>query len=112
MNIHKIITQKLVRELKEMGHEVWSYFSSPTARLRLKNGKYYYPDIKDETDKIVFEVHWKGGKKSEEYKNLPDGWCGVNVFIDEENNPATLVVKKNSLSIVKIQWEQEKIKIK
>ena len=67
MDIHKIITQKLVGKLKEMSHEVWSYFSSPTARLRLKNGKYYYPDIKDETDKIVFEVHWKGGKKSEEY---------------------------------------------
>lgn len=59
----------------------------------LKTGREYYPDVADYTAKLAYEVHWKGERKEESFDSLPEGWKGVNVFIDDAGTPFTVVVK-------------------
>jgi hypothetical protein len=85
----------------------------------LKTGEAVYPDIVDEENRLVYEIHVKGERRREYFDQLPDGWKGINVFLDEENNPQTLVVKmrkedndKNYLYMKRIKWSEYKNKEK
>lgn len=82
-------------------------------RLVLKTGEAVYPDIVDERNKLVYEIHVKGERRREYFDQLPDMWRGINVFLDEENNHQTLVVKikegkndKNYLLVERIKWDK------
>ena len=83
-------------------------------KLVLKTGEAVYPDIVDGENKLVYEIHVKGERRREYFGQLPDGWKGVNVFFDEENNPQTLVVKikkgnddKEYLYMERIKWNED-----
>ena len=39
------------------------------------------PDAMNLTQKIAYEVHWKGKRKENHFASLPDGWRGTNIFI-------------------------------
>ncbi len=95
-NLHDSVVIRLGRKLKEMykGHEIKV---NPQIKkqecIKLQDGEPYYPDIIDKTAKIVYEVHWKGGRKEEKFGKLPEGWRGVNVFIEDCDTPCTIIVK-------------------
>ena len=40
-----------------------------------------YPDVVNGTQRIAYEVHWKGERKEDNFQELPPGCRGVNVFI-------------------------------
>jgi hypothetical protein len=106
VSIHRIVIEKLSNELRNEGHKVRSSISNkPVPRFRGKNGKYYLPDIEDETEKMFIEVNWKGEKKTVQFKNLPEGYKGANAFIDDDECSSTFIVKKGSLSVKRIEWK-------
>ena len=65
----------------------------------LTSGIGYYPDISDYTRKIAYEVHWKGSRKETSFASLPEGWRGVNVFIDDYLNPFTVLVRMPEFNV-------------
>lgn len=102
----------LVNNTSKRARDLWR-------RLVLKTGEAVYPDIVDEGNKLVYEIHVKGERRREYFDQLPDGWKGINVFLDEENNPQTLVVKvrkenndENCLCMKRIKWSEYKNKDK
>ena len=70
--------------------------------MQLVDGSMYYPDIIDKSAKLVYEVHWKAERKEEAFDKLPEGWKGVNVFIDDSSSPYSVVVKMPGFRFVMI----------
>jgi len=67
----------------------------------------YYPDIVDVTDKIAYEVHWKGSRKEESFDSLQDGWKGVNVFIDDSSTPFSVLIRMPGYDIHTVEWNDK-----
>lgn len=104
-NLHDSVVIRLARELKKKypSHEIRANPQiKRQERLQLIDGNTYYPDIVDKSAKLVYEVHWKGGRKEESFDKLPEGWKGVNVFIDDSNTPCVIVVKMPGFRYVMI----------
>lgn len=104
---HAILTLKVARWLKEENpdDEIGIYFKKKVPKMILTNGKEYFPDLWNKTKKIVYEMHYRGQRKGEEFENLPNGWKGVNIFYDERDNPETIVIKFKGYEIKKIKWD-------
>lgn len=93
--LHDAVVIALARQLKNnCRHDV---IANPKFKRQgsgtLILDKPYYADIIDETAKIVYEVHWKGERKEESFYDLPPPWKGVNVFIEDYDNPFTIIAK-------------------
>lgn len=67
--------------------------------------KSVYPDVVDYTAKLAYEVHWKGSRKEATFGSLPEGWAGVNVFIDDAANPYSIVVRMPGYQITVLDTE-------
>lgn len=73
-------------------------------KLTLKTGEKIYPDIINYNRRLVYEIHVRGLRKEKYFDLLPDGWKGINVFYDEDDNPEAMIIKKNRSKIGKITW--------
>lgn len=71
-----------------------------------KEGAMYYPDVVDMTDKIAYEVHWKGDRKEESFDSLQDGWTGIDVFITHPGAPRSIVVKMPGFEAVFAEFKE------
>jgi hypothetical protein len=74
-------------------------------KITLKTGETIYPDIVNASRKVVYEIHVKGERRGNYFGKLPDGWKGINVFYDEEDNPETMVVKFVTNEVQIIKWQ-------
>lgn len=74
-------------------------------QIILKNGKTTYPDIINNTKKMIYEIHVEGERREDCFDLLPNGWRGVNVFYDEPMNPEIIVIKLDSFEIKRIEWD-------
>lgn len=74
-------------------------------KIILKTGESISPDLIDYDDKLVYEIHVKGVRKDKYFDQLPNGWRGINVFYDEEDNPETLIIKLGTWEIERIKWK-------
>ena len=55
--------------------------------------------------KSTYEIRVKGEIRGNYFDKLPDGWGGINVFYDEEDNPETLVAKLVTNDVQIIKWQ-------
>ncbi len=109
---HAFYTLKVAQWLKEKHpkDDVRTYFQKYPPHLTLTNGNNYEPDIWNKSEKKLYEIHYSGVRKEEEFRNLPVGWQGINVFYNEYICPFTLVIKEKSHNIVQLIWSSEEIK--
>ncbi|AIF82949.1 hypothetical protein NTE_00873 [Candidatus Nitrososphaera evergladensis SR1] len=108
---HDRVVAKLARCLKE---KYPLHTIEPNVKYRrkrqgppLRNGRDYYPDVVDYTDKIAYEVHWKGSRKEESFDWLPEGWKGVNVFIDDMSNPFAIIVRMPGYGFTFVECQRD-----
>ncbi len=73
-------------------------------KIILKTGEAIYPDIINFDRKVVYEIHVKGERRGNYFDKLPNGWKGINVFYEEEDNPETLIVKFVTNEVQIIKW--------
>lgn len=106
-NLHKILVDVIFEYLKH--HDNWELVNNNDSGRRqkiiLKTGEAIYPDLINFDRKIVYEIHVKGERRGNYFDKLPDGWRGINVFYEEEDNPETLVVKFVTSDIQIIKWQ-------
>lgn len=105
--LHNILLIKVAQFLKNENKDdviIADMKSHNRPTITLKSGKPIYPDIINETKKIIYKVHVDGERKEEYFNDLPEGWKAVNVFYDEALNTETLVVKLDNFKIQRIKW--------
>ncbi len=106
-NLHKILVDNIFEFLKEKGNRglINNNDSGRRQKITLKTGETIYPDMVDFEREVVYEIHVKGERRGNYLDKLPDGWRGINVFYEEEDNPETLVVKFITNDIQIIKWQ-------
>jgi len=105
---HEVLLNKVARWLKNENKSDdirADQVSANRPQIILRNGKTIYPDIINNTKKMIYEIHVKGERKEDYFDLLPNGWRGVNVFYDEPMNPETIVIKLDSFEIKRIEWD-------
>ena len=73
--------------------------------FRLTNGDEISPDIINHTKKRVYELHYKGQRKTYAY-DLPEGWELVNIYVEDPTSAQTIIVKDTMSDLKVIEWEQ------
>lgn len=113
-NLHKVLVERIYEFLRQEKLKNKTFHSlinnnqvsaGNRKRIILTTGEVVYPDIVDIDRKVVYEIHVKGERRGNYFNKLPEGWKGINVFFDEENNPETLVVKFVTNEIKIIKWK-------
>jgi len=109
---HALYTLKVAQWLKNNNphDEIRTYFQKKAPNLTLDNGNNYRPDICNRNKQQVYEIHYRGLRKEEEFSNLPEGWVGVNIFYDEFVCPFTLIIKEGNHDIAQLIWSSKEIK--
>lgn len=106
-NLHKILVGSIFEYLRH--HDNWELVNNNDSgrrqKITLKTGEAIYPDMINFDRRIVYEIHVKGERRGNYFDKLPDGWRGINVFYEEEDNPETLVVKFVTNDIQIIKWQ-------
>lgn len=115
-SLHKILVDIvydfLMKEVEEtemtnINHVSWDSGLYKEIDICLTTGEHIRADIVNQRKRIVYEVHVKGERKGKYFDKLPDGWKGVNIFYDEEENEETLLIKLGTNEIKRIKWKNE-----
>ena len=111
LGVHDTVVVKLAKRLKKENPGDDIAIDAPRVKrqrrgLQLRDGTTYIPDIANFTQKIAYEVHWRGERKEDLPGKLPEGWRVVNVFIDTAWSPETIVVRYPGLTFKRITPEE------